>query len=213
MTVEFVGPPGAGKSTIARELARLMGQSSVTLDGYRTPQGRVLSSREVTLERWWSLVSQPRLAWAALDCARREGRGLALSWMINLARRNRMMEHLEGSGLILEEGTLSALCLARAARSRPWEMRSVLPYLAHGDTVVVIDVDVATAVERIQHRQGILADRDAASLRRLISGYQSALAQLSSVLDPAPIQVTSDQLPNIIAARLLELLLDARGGH
>lgn len=213
MVVEFVGPPGAGKSTIAQELARLMGRRSLTLDGYRTHQGRLLSPREVTLQRWWSVASQPALARAALDCARREGRGLALSWMINLARRNRMMEDLEGGGLILEEGTLSALCLAQAARSRPWEMLSVLPHLAHGDTVVVIDIDVDTAVERIRLRQGILADRDAGSLRRLISGYQSALAELSSAIDPAPIQMTSDQLPNIIAARLLELLSDVRGGH
>lgn len=206
MIVEFVGPPGAGKTTIAQELARLTGQTSLTLDGYRARDGRILSRREVTVHRWWSLVSQPRLANEALDCARLEGRGLALSWMINLARRNSMMRSLRGHDMILEEGTLSALCLAQAARSQQWEMLAVLPRLTHGDRVIVLHIDPDTAVERIRVRQGILADRDDDELRKLFFGYNAALATLSGALDSSPIHVGSDGPPSTIAAKLRQLL-------
>lgn len=206
MIVEFVGPPGAGKSTIAGELSRLTGQPSFTLDGFGTVGGRALTRREVEIQRWWALASQPHLAREAVTCARREGRGLALSWMINLARRNRMMGSLKDKDVILEEGTLSALCLAKAARSRAWDVLSVLPRLSYGRIIVAVDIDIDTAVERIQMRQGILADKDASSLRRLVSRYQAALSQLSGVLDPAPIRVSSNRPPTSVADQLRESL-------
>lgn len=117
-----------------------------------------------------------------------------------------MMRTIRGRDMILEEGTLSALCLAHSARSLPWDLLSILPHLTHGDQVVVINTDIDTTVERIRSRRGILSDRDIRELQSLVARYNAALSILAHALTPPPIEVLSDEPPNTVAARLKEAL-------
>ena len=193
MIVEFIGPPGAGKTTVGTSLSSLTSWPSITLDGYLTPGGDSrFSLRRVQLQRLWSLFSQPALSRHVFQCARTEGTGGALSWMINLARRNRMMLSLKQDTCILEEGTLSALCLAMASREGDWDPSEVLATLTYGDVVVTMDVDIATSTRRVIERKGILSELSVPEIERIVGSYNKNLDWVTKHVTVPVIHLSAD---------------------
>jgi len=211
LLVEFVGLPGAGKSTVARCLSEAASADGIptsryNLIGYYSPAGERLTRREIRWDRIVSVIGQPGLALGVIACAMREGGGEGLSWMINLCRRNRAAAEIgRGPGLrILEEGPLNALCLAAATRSRPWNLRRALASLNKPDVVVALSVPEDVAMDRIARRAGVLSDRPVAQLGTLLHRLDRTLTtMLAHVGVPVLSYDTTREPPEGVARRIL----------
>ena len=161
-----------------------------------------MAESEVRRNRLRSLLTQPRLSADVISCAIREGPGLGLSWMVNLSRRNRMRRDLSDEPLVLEEGPLSALCLASCARRSRWDLRATLPKLTTGHTVVILELDPETVVTRIRKRGGFLHQEPQTQLWDLVDRYLNALEIVAEAV-PAPVlRYRADRSPKELAAQI-----------
>lgn len=92
----------------------------------------------------------------------------------------------EDTAIILEEGVLSALCLAKAARRLDWNATSILPILNTPDVVISLRAPVEETYRRVVARQGILGNYSLDELRELQSAYVAAQDLIEDAVD-APV--------------------------
>lgn len=206
MLIEFLGAPGTGKSSVARELSRLRGLPSLTVDGYRNLEGERIPPWRIRISRWVALLAQPWSWRDVISCWRREGTGPALSWAINLARRNRVVRSARGRDLLLEEGTLSALLLRQAASTSDLDVSQILRNLVVGDVVIYLHIDQEANVERLYARQGILSDWSEEEIYDLIGGYKAGVPEVLSRLTVPVYEFSTDEEPAIVAQQIADRL-------
>ena len=195
MVIEFLGLPGAGKTTMAERLVRRLGAGGLAC-GDSAGVGRLRGGRAEhyarlaihTLARWRSVPPAMRLAAAVTPprLARWRYATMLTVWAyrLSLVRRRRY------DALVLDQGPLqTAWCvlLEGSLRSEP-ALRNVVGGLLTGQALsfAFIHVDVAPEIAAVRiERRGPMAapfDRGQMETRRLLTGHR---AQLEQVLDLA----------------------------
>lgn len=222
MLVELFGPPGAGKSTLTPLIVdwlRYAGHQarSVHITGYQSLGGTPLSRRQMQWDRILALTGQPYLAAEAARCLTSEGTGLALSWLINLARRNRAMQRLEQRDratravTIVEEGPLSALCLAGCAHKSAWNPNHLLKRIVLPEVAVYLSVDQEVANDRVQQRAGRFSQIPREELFQSAAKYLTYADALQQQLPIPVLPIQSgEQAPRELASRIASSLIDRR---
>jgi hypothetical protein len=208
--VELIGPPGSGKSTLAQAAAARLGIRSVNMTGYFDVDGRLLTRLEVRRGRAVAFVRQPTLTAMTYRCWRKEGSGLALSWMVNLQRRTLAARRLarHPGVFLLEEGPINALCLAIAARGEAWQWQKVARHITLADAVVRVQVPAPVAAERIATRAGILSELPEEELALLLSRYETAVQTVRGYLPGPGLEVDSLQSIDDNAERIARFIDD-----
>lgn len=189
MLVEFLGPPGAGKTTLASLVAKDFRAQGVQLNmvhmtGYENFAGVHLSDRQIRADQIGSLIVQPRLGLEAFKCLVREGRGTASSWTINMARRSWGSHRCRklGGVTLLAEGPLSALCLIGCARRTDWNFEAVLDIISLPDVVISLHVVPEEASRRVAERNAHRFGPDPARDFRDTADYLRIAEQVETTL-------------------------------
>lgn len=210
--VEFVGVHGVGKSTAARAAAaavraRGVDACSVKLTGYRAFDGTPWSKRRRQADRIVSLARQPALLLAVLSCLARDGRGEALGWLVNLARRSQGVRRLHGKPgvAMLEEGPLAAMCIAAAASNR-LVIKRIAGRVCLPDLAVSLTATPTIVAERLRSTRPQWSGQDDGSVAEALSGYRDALDRMIEVL---PVPVLSFDTGRLPAAMIAESVADA----
>ena len=210
MLVEFIGPPGAGKTTLASLVAGdIRGRGAlvnmVHVTGYENFAGANLSARQIRADQIRSLIGQPRLSLEAFKCLVLEGKGTASSWTINMARRSwgsHRCRKLSGVTL-LAEGPLSALCLIGCARRTDWSVEAVLNIISLPNIVISLRVSPEEAKRRIAERSAHLLGLDPAGDFRATADYLRIAEQIETTLSWSMpvIRINTDTGPPTALAR------------
>lgn len=136
MIIELIGPPGSGKSTVARRLAAEHGGDVLKLNGY---------ADGVSVGRFRPVLTQPSLFLAAAAVNRR--------YAVNMARRNYLMAHLRGGAVWVEDGPLFALCrmVATSDGTATENAERLLGKLRLPDRCIAVEAAPETCLYRLRH--------------------------------------------------------------
>jgi hypothetical protein len=210
--IEFIGPPGAGKSTVAHAVGRQLAVPVVNLDGNRTFRGRLLTPQQVISQRRLAVLKQPTLSVAMLAGLLAGDRGASASWRVNLIRRNDLMRRLaqNSSTAIIEEGPVHAAVLVMAESRRSPEASRIVRYLTLPDVVVSLHAATPTTTGRVLKRGKVLSDWPPDALDCLARRYSFAAPAIEAsvptnviVLDSTA--ATPDELAASISAAIRQI--------
>lgn len=134
MITEFVGPPGSGKSTIARRLAERDGGEVLKLNGY---------AYGASVGRLIPILRQPLLMLSATIINRRRA--------VNICRRNYLMSNLPGGQIWIEDGPLFAVGRMISDDTKPRRILSLLKHLRLPDRCIVVTASPQTCLYRLNH--------------------------------------------------------------
>lgn len=194
--IEFVGVPGAGKSTVAKLVSEGLGIPLRTIDYHHGVGWR---------DRVLALSRHPRLSAGLGGIWVRDPRRQSFSWLINVARRAATAADIEG-GAVIDEGVLHGLC-STALRVRP-DVLHLVRHVPLPDVVVKFELP-----HEVAHRRTRGSARFISSL-----GHPAAMAwydRFALVVDElcdcvsTPVIVVDGELPPAEAAGLI---LERLGG-
>ena len=193
MLIEFIGPPGAGKSTIAAELADAASLLRENLDGNRRLGGGSLTSRQVARQRLLAIATQPWLSIPLLAEIVQGQRGTSASWRINLLRRNRLMRQLRKTrrSAVIEEGVTHACVLALSESKGSSDLRRWHRLLELPDLVVSVRVTPEVARDRVLSRAGVLSGWSVDAIEGLATRYLDAARMIESEFETPVIVIDS----------------------
>jgi RecA/RadA recombinase len=184
MIIEFFGPPGSGKTTVAQEAARLLASTGVGArvhngQGFEDLDGQRLAAWRIWLSRVTGAASRPRLAAAGMKHVTGKH---AASRLIALCRRDQFMRRfgtLPGVHF-LDEGPLQSLCgLAAACSTWPLDL---LPRVSSPTAAVLVSADADASLRRTRSRQrGMRFDRlSDADIRRELATHMKFSAAIAT---------------------------------
>lgn len=172
LIIEFVGTPGAGKTTVARQLAE-----DVT-DGTRlTPSGagwRFVSQHPVLSARW--ILRAVRVD--ASSALSRHGIKLAL----HCARQQVAVRSAWEGILVFHEGCITAARRIQHEHGCPLSQQLLAGLLPVSDAVVVLEVSREVAYQRLlerdMHSRAVAASADGESWQSLVLAVESVVSAL-----------------------------------
>lgn len=162
MIIDFLGLPGAGKSTLAQALASAFKERRVAVTASENGGSSPLGVPPLT--KWarrrfkaGSLLGNPGLVAASVSVSVTLSSGRLGYWpmFVNLCGRDWALRQSKPDGiLLLHESSEHRLCLALALakKTRPDTVRRFLAHMTWPDAVVYLRVDPELAVERIRQR-------------------------------------------------------------
>ena len=152
MIVEFFGTPGAGKSTLIREVAAATGGAVVDMVSGHDARGRQ-PGRQARRVQWaWSLVTNPRLGGFWWRSIRRDK--AIVRHALEASRRDWLVRRMEGRpGLwLVDEGPLHRLLWVLAWSGWDEEVRPLTRHAA--DRLVFVATSPEVAFDRMTRRGG-----------------------------------------------------------
>ena len=179
MIIEYVGPPGAGKTTLVRARASESGAQVLDMVDGHGPDGS-RPGRQARRVQWVrSVASNPRFArwwWARIrrdkDIVRHALEASRRDWVVRRLRRR------DGTWLV-DEGPLHRLLWVLAWSG--WDGDLPSTGLVCADEVVVVNTPPEVAFERVSARGGANTVLDLPEAERLdaLRRYSRLAAQLS----------------------------------
>lgn len=185
--MEFIGPPGAGKSAIASRLAERCGGTVVKVSGF--DGGRVTAG-----ERVRAVALHPGLAFAYGALGRQ-----ALSSVVNVCRRVGLMGRLEHDGSVfVEDGPFHALCrtVSDVGGAPNVRVARVVARLPEPDLLVAVRVVGETSLHRLAHLRGgnnRLLRMDRVEALAYVERYVAASEQVARILGGRALRVDNEK--------------------
>lgn len=223
LVMEIVGPAGAGKTTIARELVR----TSKTVFLASHPSVRS------PCDAPYFVSHSVRLVPVFLRLPRKRGRSLSrreIAWLAILSGWYRMLQREKPRRcgvILLDQGPVFLLAelhrmgpgVLRDPRLDEWWQRVYCGWATTLDTIVWVDADNADLIERIRNRRKshLMKERPEAETVEFLERYRAAYEQVISSLtanSPFPrvlrFDTTRERSDEIVDRLLLEYGLRAR---
>ena len=190
-TVELVGPPGAGKSTLGPRIADWIDGASYLHFTSRLPEGRP----SLWTKRLVSVAANPSLAFRALRTFPQTRLGVRRAMQVTARDLMlRQLVHDEGRVYIVEEGPIHTLLWAAAeAHRRPisYPARSITP----PDVLVYMPVNPQEAAHRVAGRtESLVAGMPFNEVCSHVEVYDSLARGLLAILDCPVIELDETTL-------------------
>jgi len=201
MIIELLGPGGVGKSTVEPLLADRLGIAYYPGKKRHDLVGRPQSSVQVWINRFWSVLSNPSLALAAI---RLHDGSTTDRWRFafDICRRERAAARARrlGSG-VLASGPVHALCMMSGDRGG--DVSSIIPHVTRADVYVRLHAEPADVTRRLAGRLGQPLT-ELVSHESWMSVYESAASRIASVLERPMLEVRADGSPSDVAEAIAE---------
>lgn len=195
--VEFVGPQGVGKTTVAQLVASEIGIPCHHGQGGRQADGDQMTPRQIRKDRIVSVIRFPMLYLRALASLNTD-RPARLRLSLNIVRRNRFAADLSGG--ILEGGPVHGAC--QAAANTGTNLSALSRRVVSADVYVRLRADSRVIAERFSCREGHDEVRDAHA--DWIQHYDASLDAL--LVGRNVIEVDASGSPTEVAASVLDAL-------
>lgn len=209
MIVEFVGSPGSGKTTVARELATQLDWPLFNLHGHSTLQGRKLTGSKLNFHRMQAFMFQPKLVQSIGPLILKEN-AEARGFLINLVRRNAVATTIPTRDWVLEEGVTQGLLLSAAFLSVSFDWRRTLSRLKRPDIIVAVCASPAVIQRRIRDRGTYLHDTPQMELDRFVRNYYQSLKALESQLGAPILWIDGEASPDTNSKHIFEFISTLR---
>jgi RecA/RadA recombinase len=148
--VEFIGPPGAGKTTALHRTAAETDGAVVSLDLWRRLDGTTPDRRERLRERLGSAARQPRVTLATVRLVAPDRR--LVGHMLEVPRRRAMLNRAPAGVWLVDEGPLQRLLWVLAMASWEGDVAQAARAATQADVLVVVDVNAEEAWARLERR-------------------------------------------------------------
>lgn len=193
LVLEFVGLPGAGKTTVFHEVVALLREQGVTV----AARDEILQQwqRQPLWQRLWKLIPQTQNQWRILlhslilasqvKPSNWSSFAKAIKIFANVKRIDAIARHQDSQLILLDQGLLQETWSVGITGTLPSLniLKQELALLLHQRPIAIVyfQIDVETAIERVQNRptaESRLDQMDAKAAHQLLSKYMDYLQDI-----------------------------------